>query len=55
MMSDSENKEMKILADLYKMYKEYGMQEQVEEVWQKILELTDGEVSSPYFLNLRNE
>lgn len=55
MMSDSENKEMKILADLYKMYKEYGMHEQVEEVWQKILKLTNGDVSSPYFLNLRNE
>lgn len=55
MMSDSENKEMEILADLYKMYKEYSMHEQAEEVWKRILKLTNGDVSSPYFLNLRNE
>lgn len=55
MMSDSENKEMKILADLYKMYKEYNMQNQAEVVWSKILKLTKGDVSSPYFLNLKSE
>ncbi len=55
MSAESENKEMAILADLYKMYKEYDMQEQAEEVWQKILVATGGDVSSPYFLNLRQE
>lgn len=55
MMAESENKEMTILADLYKMYREYDMQEQAEEVWQKILVATGGDVSSPYFLNLRQE
>lgn len=55
MMAESENKEMTILADLYKMYREYDMQEQAQEVWQKILVATGGDVSSPYFLNLRQE
>lgn len=55
MLAESENKEMAILADLYKMYREYNMQEQAEEVWQKILVATNGDVSSPYFLNLRQE
>lgn len=52
MMADSENKEMKILADLYKTYREYKMEEQANEVWQKIIKATNGDVTSPYFLNL---
>lgn len=55
MQAESENKEMAILADLYKMYRECDMLEQAEEVWQKILVATGGDVSSPYFLNLRQE
>lgn len=52
MMADSENKNLKILADLYRTYKDYNMEEQANEVWQKIIKATNGDVTSPYFLNL---
>lgn len=55
MMSDSGNKDLDILERMFKAYKENGMQKQAYEVFQKIYDMTDGDVTSPYYLNLIKE
>ena len=47
------NKKLNSMLELYNAYKENNMEEQADQVWQKIIDVFDGDINVPFIQNIK--